>query len=121
MAMTGLDERGTNAPLAEGAEQLWTASLECYVRQAPAGLALVHELLNTAIPWFDREMLCGTTDAQSWAASAACAWTTGQRIPYQEPRLTRHDGPVDNSHWRIPLRHRMRRLATVRERGDRLT
>jgi hypothetical protein len=119
--MIGVDEPASNAALAEGAEQLWTASLQSYLRQAPAGLACVHELLNTASPCVDREILSGTTDAQSRPVPAARAWTTVRRIPSQEPRLTGHDRPGDNSHGRIPLRREMRRLATVRERADRLT
>jgi hypothetical protein len=92
MAMTEGDEPENHAVPTDRLDPHWMSSLRCRVRPAPGGLALVQELLNSAEnPWGGADLLCDATVAQSWATSAARAWTKVRGIAYQAPEVSEHD------------------------------
>ena len=60
----------------------WRASARHGVREAPAGLGLVQDLLNTrATMSFDPDLLALPDDAQRWVTEALATWTRGTGLP----------------------------------------
>src|SRR5215213_4134299 len=60
----------------------WKASARHGVREAPAGLALVQELLNTrATMSYGPDLLAMPDDAQRWLSEALSTWTRVSGLP----------------------------------------
>ena len=60
----------------------WKASARHGVREAPAGLALVQELLNTrATMSYGPDLLAMPDDAQRWVSEALSTWTRVSGLP----------------------------------------
>src|ERR1041384_1949279 len=60
----------------------WKASARHGVREAPAGLALVQELLNTrATMSYGLDLLAMPDDAQRWLSEALSTWTRVSGLP----------------------------------------
>jgi predicted RNA-binding Zn ribbon-like protein len=60
----------------------WKASARHGVREAPAGLALVQELLNTrATMSYGLDLLAMPDDAQRWLSEAVSTWTRVSGLP----------------------------------------
>jgi hypothetical protein len=65
----------------------WTASARFRVREAPDGLALVQDLLNTRpMLRYAADLLGTADDAQRWLTEAVAAWSVVQGLP--APDLT---------------------------------
>jgi predicted RNA-binding Zn ribbon-like protein len=65
----------------------WTASARFRVREAPDGLALVQDLLNTrSMMRYAVDLLATADDAHRWLIEAVGAWSTVQGLP--APDLT---------------------------------
>jgi predicted RNA-binding Zn ribbon-like protein len=60
----------------------WTASARYRVREAPDGLALVQDLLNTRpMMRYAVDLLATAEDAQRWLTEAVHAWSVVQGLP----------------------------------------
>jgi predicted RNA-binding Zn ribbon-like protein len=60
----------------------WTASARHGVREAPAGLALLQELLNTRAPMsYGSDLLLSADDAQRWLTEALATWSRVSGLP----------------------------------------
>jgi predicted RNA-binding Zn ribbon-like protein len=60
----------------------WKASARHGVREAPAGLALVQEILNTrATMSYGPDLLAGPDDAQRWLTDALATWSRVSGLP----------------------------------------
>lgn len=65
----------------------WTASARYRVREAPDGLALVQDLLNTRpMMRYAADLLATADDAHRWLTEAVAAWSVVQGLP--APDLT---------------------------------
>src|SRR5690242_15213690 len=61
----------------------WKASARHGVREAPAGLALVQEMLNTRAPMssYGPDLLVQPDDAQRWLTDALATWSRVSGLP----------------------------------------
>ena len=60
----------------------WLASARHGVREAPAGLALLQELLNTRAPLaYGSDLLLSADDAQLWLTEALATWSLVSGLP----------------------------------------
>src|SRR5262245_9069673 len=60
----------------------WKASARHGVREAPAGLALVQDLLNTrATMKYGSDLFAGPDDAQRWVTDALATWSRVSGLP----------------------------------------
>lgn len=70
----------------------WTASARYRVREAPGGLALVQDLLNTrAVTRYAVDLLVEPDEAQRWLLTAAAGWSVVHLLPTPHLALSAAD------------------------------
>ena len=72
----------------------WKASARHGVREAPAGLALLQELINTrATMSYGADLLANADDAQIWLTEALATWSRVSGLPAPTGRVYKHEIP----------------------------
>jgi hypothetical protein len=77
---------------ASDAAPVWPATARYGLLPAPAGLALIQDLLNTrGNETHEQDMLSDSRSAEVWAAYAIHAWSVQRAVSCRVPVLTEHD------------------------------